>query len=1095
MNQVSNRSEKSSTFFGGSNFMKLNNYLKTILIYEVLTLTVPLLSYPLRNGDFSMQAQPGVIADWKTAIQSGKYKFKTSGNKIQNPASEAIIESVIAGKACYFQDMLIMKGTYLLEVEVKASKNSTASVVVGDKNITVSGADKWEQLSLEFSAEKSIRIHLFSLGRGTVRFKNARLTIKKLKSSPVKFTDGTILGAIKLTDNASESEKYAVYELQKYIWKMTGKVIGLEGRDITYPGRKLLLGKGAASAELKNKLKDLSADSYLISQVSNDIILAGNAPTGTLYAAYDFLKLQGCGWYMPGEVGEVVPVKEKLIIPDGECLESPDYDVRGFYIQAVQFLPNGGWEYAKIDDELDWAVRNRMNAAWFNRTIFSFKAYRGHGHKQTLNHAWNKFLLDDHPEWWVLHKGKRIKRHPSNLPNQLCVSNKELRNYVVKTIIEYFKENPTAKIYALSSNDEPCYWCECDHCRALDSDKGKGKWTLKGNNVPVINMTDRTVNFVNEIAERVSRVYPDKQIEMYAYASVRQPPLREKVHPNVLIKYTFWPKSPLNHPLLDASIKNNKEVIKQLDGWSKTGVKVFGLYDYGNWIAGDAPILRFFQAADSLKTFHDRWGFKHELPESANNFQVSFMMYNLRARLLWDVNTNYKTVIRDICKQFYGPAAKSMIDYYMLLDKVLMKSKAWKAPDWHPNDMREYDIGTLKKGWKLLKLAESQCQGQPVLEKRVGIALFGHAYMAIFIAGRTENNLSSDDKEFVLNLHKTANVLCRKYNITFLSTAVAPLSVMYFKPEVKSVLYKLPIKWKFKIDKQDVGLRRKWYKNTDYTKWDSIRTDQSWIKQGHKLGIGWYKITFNIPKNIQEKIKNNKITPALYFGAIDGTADIFLNGEKIGEQKQSVGFMWDKPFAIVLPKDFNPAIQNKLVIRVKKNSFNAGIWKPVNIIESWTKSLNSAKVSSIELHNSRNAVITTPKDIKTIKGWKILLPQYIQKFKPIKKKNLSRNNNYQFYFKGSNGGTIYYKFPTAIGKTYKITYKIKTVSGLSYIIAFTDDSKDPLSSKIEMTDSRNSKPLYFTAKGYISYLGFRITARPGENVEVYVDDISIRELK
>ena len=26
MNQVSNRSEESSTFFGGSNFMKLNNY-------------------------------------------------------------------------------------------------------------------------------------------------------------------------------------------------------------------------------------------------------------------------------------------------------------------------------------------------------------------------------------------------------------------------------------------------------------------------------------------------------------------------------------------------------------------------------------------------------------------------------------------------------------------------------------------------------------------------------------------------------------------------------------------------------------------------------------------------------------------------------------------------------------------------------------------------------------------------------------------------------------------------------------------------------------------------------------------------------------
>jgi hypothetical protein len=33
MNQVNNRSEKSSTFFGGSNFMKLNNYLFSREVY------------------------------------------------------------------------------------------------------------------------------------------------------------------------------------------------------------------------------------------------------------------------------------------------------------------------------------------------------------------------------------------------------------------------------------------------------------------------------------------------------------------------------------------------------------------------------------------------------------------------------------------------------------------------------------------------------------------------------------------------------------------------------------------------------------------------------------------------------------------------------------------------------------------------------------------------------------------------------------------------------------------------------------------------------------------------------------------------------
>ena len=77
-----------------------------------------------------------------------------------------------------------------------------------------------------------------------------------------------------------------------------------------------------------------------------------------------------------------------------------------------------------------------------------------------------------------------------------------------------------------------------EKCRAQDSDHGKGPWELQDSGHPQLLMTDRALNFVNEVADRVSRVHPDKQIEMYAYASTGPPPKRERVHPNVLVKIT-----------------------------------------------------------------------------------------------------------------------------------------------------------------------------------------------------------------------------------------------------------------------------------------------------------------------------------------------------------------------------------------------------------------------------------------------------------------------------------------------------------------------------------------------------------------------------
>jgi len=136
--------------------------------------------------------------------------------------------------------------------------------------------------------------------------------------------------------------------------------------------------------------------------------------------------------------------------------------------------------------------------------------------------------------------------------------------------------------------------------------------------------------------------------------------------------------------------------------------------------------------------------------------------------------------------------------------------------------------------------------------------------------------------------------------------------------------YAFPIKWSFKTDKNNIGLSEKWQKS-DFSGWAKIRTDNFWGRQeGYKKypnGIGWYAIKFSSP------VSSKGRELYLYFGSVDGTCDIFLDGIKVGEQKLPPTTMWNQSFSIAL-KNLTKG-EHTLVVRVEKHGFAAGIWKPV----------------------------------------------------------------------------------------------------------------------------------------------------------------------
>ena len=585
-------------------------------------------------------------------------------------------------------------------------------------------------------------------------------------SSPVPMASGDALGGVVLGPNPSEAEEFAVAEFQTYVYQMTGHFPGLEGFDTTYPGRRCLIGSAAPAAIAD--IDDLAADSYVIRADSNDIILAGNTPRGTLYAVYDFLKTQGCGWFMPGGIGEVVPAKAALEVPEPNRIESPDYDVRGMHIESAQFYYTGGWIPLNADEYYDWCVRNRINTFLQEYSQTSdFGAHRGYSHIQTTNHTWALFLLDDHSEWWALVDGVRTKLSPlSGLPNQLCVSNQALRDYVVDYILQYFADDPNASIFALNANDYT-YWCECLPCRALDPDGGTGPWIVNQSGIavwPNVNMSDRSIDFVNEITNRVNAVYPDKKIEMFSYAATTDPPTTITVDPNVLVKFT-WHGAPVNKSVLDTNYPINVSTLDMFAGWQAAGAENLGLYDYGNFWHPDSPNFWFYHTADFFKSFNEQFGLRHSLGECDHSFVQSLMWYNLRARCMWDKDVDYLTEINDICNRFYGSAGSRMYSYYLF-----MSCKQMTAVDWDAIGnlgLSDYNVPVMEQGRAILEQAILEANGDADIIARIGFARLGHAYMTLEV-GKNESPLSNASQKAVGDAYKSAYELAQDYwNIVF----------------------------------------------------------------------------------------------------------------------------------------------------------------------------------------------------------------------------------------------------------------------------------------------------------------------------------------
>jgi hypothetical protein len=451
--------------------------------------------------------------------------------------------------------------------------------------------------------------------------------------------DGKAVASIVTPDTATAGELFGAERLRYYLGEMTGAQLPVVNEAVAPAlGVRVYVGRtrAAASALAALSARQAPPEASLISVTETAVILAGTDEAGTTHAVYCLLEGLGCRWYFPAPWGWVIPQRQTVTIPAGERYQAPDFNIRaGIGNPSARTEKNPDWQVN------EWARANHLGGwRWWGA---------GHSYQYLVDFA----QFDKHPEWFAYYNGAR---HPT----QLCTTHPEVRRRALQTVLDALGKPEAPTLLCVSPVDGEGF-CECDECRKLIPDDGKGGKLTH-------DYADRIVEFGNFIADSIRDRYPAHYVTYYCdYHSVGTPRLVTPAR-NTVFWITQWAQDQL-HP-----VNPETRLGKALRDWSGYGNPIF-LYTYWGsygsftyWpaattIGADVPFFRSQGAVGVYSETHESWGGQH----------LNFILF---ARLLWDSRTDPEQFIAEFCEKAYGPAAAPMREYYRLLEDVTARGPA-----------------------------------------------------------------------------------------------------------------------------------------------------------------------------------------------------------------------------------------------------------------------------------------------------------------------------------------------------------------------------------------------------------------------------------
>jgi hypothetical protein len=430
----------------------------------------------------------------------------------------------------------------------------------------------------------------------------------------------------------------SVKDLALYLGRLSGtKVEIVEGLQAGEKRVPIFVGDEAANVFGPVGISKAGLFGYrVVADPSRGIGLYGESEIGTSYAIYELLHRLGCRWYMPTDLGEVVPDIPALLVPAMDEKLAPATIRRNRY--------SGGADFNR---------RNRLSGpqgpvVWLREGDGTFQGF------------FTKEDLAAHPEW--SYQGYLRAVHPEvtkhiadKILAELDTVYEPLRKLGLRpgySIVPADGQVPTEDPMALDFDPKPRVW-----------EQAAGRWSV----------TDRCMVLHNRIAEQVRKKYPDVAFGDQAYVNKTLPPAKQPVPSDfriVICPIDFNRYHPLDWP----DTPNGDSLRDVVAGWVKTGARIDAYWYAINLaeLSAPCPFITKWSRDIAFLLQHglDEWG-----PEYMNGWESMMPGYYLSIRMTFHGHEKPAEILDELWTKFYGAAAEPMRRYWTGIDRAYLDAK------------------------------------------------------------------------------------------------------------------------------------------------------------------------------------------------------------------------------------------------------------------------------------------------------------------------------------------------------------------------------------------------------------------------------------
>jgi hypothetical protein len=727
--------------------------------------------------------------------------------------------------------------------------------------------------------------------------------------------------ANKGADPNAPAIQIAVKEINYHFKKMSGAelaVVELErGAQIPADSTGIYLGLSNAGKAPELKEPSPTKEAFRLMVANGRLTIQGESDRGVLIGTYDMLNRLGIDWVMPGEIGEVIPRRETVVMKDVDSTQSPDFQTRLLWYRGfrTKFHPTKEGEYERF---AQWIQRQRGG-----RTESPQSAVAGH-YWQTFirNH---KAEFDKDPTMYALHKNRQgvlVRSGPqieTTHPRVIELFVQDIKNEYQKKIASGEWTKDTAAGFPIGPADGLGY-------SVSDESKKAGSGVID----PIVgdaDVTDLLVLLGNEILKEVHKEYPNAYVGFYSYSTHASYPVKYTPDPKLVIIF-----APINfsrfHGVNDPNSYTQAWYRTELAKWGALSNKQGNtlIYRGFNWNLAEnlMPYTKVRIWGEDLPFYKkaNMMGVNVEATKQWGTLGVSDWVF---MKLAWNTNQDWKALLKEYCRLAYGEGGPAMEKYNLML--LERQSSAKQEAGSYYSFPLMYDLKFVGEALALFdqaSLAAKEPQQktrivyarQPVESLQLYLEYFDAAKKFDFALAK--ERYGALKKQWAVGYEMNSDVVSNEANayfIRFLEKFVMD-GYAYSTGEYK-MLYALPDELPTKFDRDEVGHLLK-YQEAVYNEayWSKTKTYSStWHAQGlakdNRVGAVWYRVRFSAPKELGEGQG-----VGLFVGACEDEARVWVNGQFIG----SSGQRFSAPATFDLTGAIKPGEENVLAIMVVRNS-------------------------------------------------------------------------------------------------------------------------------------------------------------------------------